>query len=305
MNKILLSLAVVGALSSTAQAATSVQLYGQLDVGYEHWHTHKKVTQNSSHDSHIGLKGSEDLGNGLAATFNLEADIALDSGSMSSGFNRESTVGLKGRFGHVRVGVSSSAMDTAMDDLQDEGYGFVEYPNYTSLETVSNSLFYDFEKNGFMAGAHVSTKNGYDTDLTEAAKGGKIGWGAYAGYEADTYRVAAAYQRDGEAKEWGVSAAYQPNIMNFFASYASHKEDGLKTNVLEARAGVDVTPRDNISLRYNHTQEKEEGESSRTHNWGLGYAHAFSKRTSLYSEVAYRKGDTKGFDYGIRLRHSF
>ncbi len=127
MKKSLLALAVMGAFASAAQAQTSVTLYGILDAGLNYTNA-----QNAANDSVLrytaneissrwGIKGSEDLGGGLSATFRLENGFNLGSGVMNGGtlaagsgatnpqaagklFDRGADVGLKGNFGHVQLG---------------------------------------------------------------------------------------------------------------------------------------------------------------------------------------------------------
>lgn len=68
--------------------------------------------------SRWGLGGSEDLGAGLKANFNLEASLQSDNGTVGSSagfFDRQSWVGLSGGFGSLRLGRS----DTAFDDVRD------------------------------------------------------------------------------------------------------------------------------------------------------------------------------------------
>jgi len=57
----------------------------------------------------IGFKGSEDLGNGLKADFNLRAGISLARGTSDNGgngtlFNQLANVGLSGDFGSISLG---------------------------------------------------------------------------------------------------------------------------------------------------------------------------------------------------------
>ena len=70
MKKTLVALAVLGSFASVASAATSVTLYGRLDVGYDSFHHDGlKLQQDAiANQSRFGVKGEEDLGNGLAAT---------------------------------------------------------------------------------------------------------------------------------------------------------------------------------------------------------------------------------------------
>lgn len=116
MQKTLAALAVCGAFAGSAMAA-DVTLYGILDtgVGYSHvdFDGQKEKTNNFSmmagqaSGSRWGLKGTEDLGNGLTVGFILESGFESDTGANSSStafFNRESSLYLQGGFGKIGFG---------------------------------------------------------------------------------------------------------------------------------------------------------------------------------------------------------
>src|SRR4051812_44913153 len=83
MKKSLLALAVMGAFASAAQAQTSVTLYGILDAGLNYTNaqsaTNDSVLRYTANEisSRWGIRGSEDLGGGLSATFALENGFNL------------------------------------------------------------------------------------------------------------------------------------------------------------------------------------------------------------------------------------
>ena len=95
-----LSVVLLACISSGAQAQSSVTLYGVLDVGltYVNNVAGKKVIEETSDEatsSRVGLRGVEDLGNGLSALFVLEMRPQINSGTVYSPFwNRYSYVGL-------------------------------------------------------------------------------------------------------------------------------------------------------------------------------------------------------------------
>jgi predicted porin len=106
----LAALAVVGA----ASAQSSVTLYGVVDAGVSRA-TGTKVqmmgsTGLNNGTSRFGFKGSEDLGGGLKANFNLEAGFDPENGAsgFSGGqlFSRAANVSLAGAFGEFRMGRS-------------------------------------------------------------------------------------------------------------------------------------------------------------------------------------------------------
>ena len=97
---------------------SSVSLYGIIDVAARHQtgltSTYTRSPLNSNVvASGVGptsrwvLRGSEDLGGGMRALFNLEAGIAVDTGASSNAttfFDRASIVGLAGNWGTVTAG---------------------------------------------------------------------------------------------------------------------------------------------------------------------------------------------------------
>lgn len=321
MKKSLLALAVLASAAGAANAASSVTMYGRMDVGYESaHHDGKSVTQDNgvanTNMSRFGIKGQEDLGNGLAATFKLEGHFNGDTGSYAKDmFDRESTVGLKGNFGSVRFGRATAALENGLGDfvIGERALGF---SNYASATRHSNSAFYDYSMGGLTAGANVSTKGG-DSGNTDAAGNviegnGKIGYGLYAKYSANNFGLGAAYQRDGVAltKEWGVAASYTFNPVTLGASYADQKADGTSTHTKTINAFVSgaVTANDTVYAQYNRVKVTN---ASATTAYGLGYNHALSKRTSVYGEVARNKRTSStgelvsGYDYSVAMRHAF
>ncbi|MDD2608831.1 MAG: porin [Giesbergeria sp.] len=120
MKKSLIALAVLAA-SGAAMAQSSVTLYGVIDAGVVK-RTDQTVALNGNLNgtSRIGLRGTEDLGGGLKASFNLEQGIdpgnggAFSTGSDvvgratggGSNWARAAYAELSGGFGAVRLGRS-------------------------------------------------------------------------------------------------------------------------------------------------------------------------------------------------------
>ena len=117
MKKTLAALAVLGAFAGSAMAA-DVTLYGLVDYGFSYEHLdgdsstydaqdtfQMKSGQNSG--SRFGLKGTEDLGNGMKVSFVLENGFSADTGALSTSntlFDRQATLALSGAFGEVAFG---------------------------------------------------------------------------------------------------------------------------------------------------------------------------------------------------------
>jgi len=330
MKKTLVALAVLGSFAGVASAATSVTLYGTVDAGYEGWSYGKDFSSfnntfvqggTSEANSKIGVKGQEDLGNGLAATFQLEGDVNADVGSADL-FNRESTVGLKGAFGEVKFGKSKSQMELALGGVV-PGRRVADVDLYSvAAKRHSNGLFYSYDNAGFSFGADVTTKGGALGDDHEGEKGQKVGWGVRAGYAGNvggnvTLLARAAYQRDGvvlpndkqQYEAGGLLAAVVPyanNALTVGVAYAQGRGEAkdlvtakfdatpFNTTVDKARTWSGVVastfgPNDSAYLKYQQRKGKlDDGSVAYNGNvWAVGYEHALSKRTSVYADVAY------------------
>ena len=102
MKKSLLALAALGAFAGTAQAQSSVTLYGVVDANIEYVSNMSStaagtagfpgrgenkfgVTSGGLSGSRWGLRGVEDLGGGMKALFVLESGFGVDDGRMQQG----------------------------------------------------------------------------------------------------------------------------------------------------------------------------------------------------------------------------
>ena len=119
MNKNLIALAVAGAFvapAAMAQTANPVVLYGQVNVTLESVEAKgaggvPQRTRVEDQSSRLGVRGTEDLGGGLKAFFQLETAFRADqnnttpfSGTAQPFATRNSAVGLQGGFGSILMG---------------------------------------------------------------------------------------------------------------------------------------------------------------------------------------------------------
>lgn len=124
----LASLTLVSAPAAAA-GASAITLTGMLDIAvYKDFDGSKQV--GSVARSHIAIAGQEDLGGGLAATFKLQHRFEPDSGSTENTgkpfWHGESTVGLRGSFGHVRMG-------RALDVVSNNDWAFDPWYNFDRI----------------------------------------------------------------------------------------------------------------------------------------------------------------------------
>ena len=115
MNKKLVVLAVAGAFASplAVQAQTAnVTLYGRLNLDLEFVKgeqtdgSNPTVNRVSSNSSRFGMRGTESLGGGLNAIFQIESNVSGDTGNAASSSlgSRETFVGLQGSWGKATMG---------------------------------------------------------------------------------------------------------------------------------------------------------------------------------------------------------
>ncbi len=162
MKKSLIALAVFGAFTGAAMAqGSNVQLYGLIDAGVTHYTglsngaggttSSTGLSSGVQSGDRIGLKGTEDLGGGLNAIFDVETgfcgtgtsqDVATAGGTPQTyctggGFmQRQSWVGLAGNFGTVMAGRQYTAQfdnEAAMDP-----FGFGLNGNIGNLSMVKH-----------------------------------------------------------------------------------------------------------------------------------------------------------------------
>lgn len=114
-NKFIASGALIlGLVAAPAHAQSSVSISGSIDIGI-YRDTNKVWNVGPIQRSNIAFSGQEDLGNGLAATFNLSQRFDPDTGALEGTpnkplFHGESTIGLKGDFGSLKLGRRLDAM---------------------------------------------------------------------------------------------------------------------------------------------------------------------------------------------------
>lgn len=144
MNKQVFAAAFAVVASGGACAQSHVQVYGLLDTGVE-WVSNAtesggsstRVSSGGSNNSRFGLRGSEDLGGGLKAVFNLESQVMSDTGEIDGPlFRRQANVGLEGRLGRVVIGRSFTTVYDFINPFDPMGYA----PRYSWAPTGGGTL---------------------------------------------------------------------------------------------------------------------------------------------------------------------
>jgi predicted porin len=98
---------------SPARADSAVTLYGIIDTGLAYIHNSAghssqwKMSPSNLSGSEWGLKGTEDLGGGLSAIFQIENGFDSSNGTLASAgrlFNRQAFVGVASPYGTLTLG---------------------------------------------------------------------------------------------------------------------------------------------------------------------------------------------------------
>ena len=216
MKKTLAALAVMGAFGATSAFAADVTLYGLVDYGFNYQHIdgdqpgvdaadNFKMMSGQNSGSRFGLKGTEDLGNGLKVIFQLENGFNGDDGTFNTDgklFDRQATLALAGSFGEVafgRMGQLASALgsygllgntspfSSGWQDIT--GMKFVQAKGHTRYDNMVTYKTPTFA--GFNAFAQYTFGNTGDNDETGAAK---ISWNEGKASADRYYAIGATYK---------------------------------------------------------------------------------------------------------------
>lgn len=187
-KKTLAAAALLGAFAGSAVAA-DVMLYGVVDYGLQYTHVDSdkantdavdidnfQLSSGNQSGARFGLKGSEDLGNGVKAGFHLENGFSADTGSLAQNsrlFGREARLFVNGAFGEVafgRMGTLGSANGTygILGNLSPFGaswVGAVEYSTYyVGGIRADNTVTY---KTPTFAGVTVYAQYSFETNTKQ------------------------------------------------------------------------------------------------------------------------------------------
>lgn len=323
-QKKLIALAVASLASGTALAQSNVTIYGIIDVGYGYYSDapDNSIDAKSAIDagqwktSRFGFKGSEDLGNDLAAGFQMEFKSAPDYNAATE--SRNSWVSLKSAsLGEIKAGSVASFHDDLLSATSVMfGNNTVASPKYVyilstgSKETtdLKNAVaYYSPSWSGFQAKLGLSTHADTGTnDVTPTGLTGATGnervYTAAAHYANGPLVAGLTYENnkyesyDGapsidSGNEWHLAAAYNFGIARVSGAYGvtSYAQNSGETKDRRAQwqLGASTPIGQNGTLAANYARANIEyntgADDDKVSFWGIGYLHALSKRTSLYA----------------------
>ncbi|MDO9132170.1 porin [Hydrogenophaga sp.] len=304
MKKSLIALAVLAA-SGAAMAQSSVTLYGIADLAVvKAKGSSAALASGGVSTSRWGLKGSEDLGGGLAANFNFEQGVDLTNGSLKgNGFDRQAWLGLSGGFGEIKLGKMWNAYDDivgATSPLFDSGALTTNNlaPSY-ALEAGNpgNAVYYATPSFGGVSGAVSTTFKTGETNARVTA--------FHVKYEGGPLFVGLAHEQQkddlsADLKLTRLSASYDFGAAKLLASVGQVKDVADDVTI-----GVDVPLSSALTLSAGATQVRPEVGDNGT-RYGLAAAYGLSKRTTAYTGF-YKdnKAAGDGHLFAVGLKHAF
>lgn len=271
MKKTLVALAALAATASFAQSA--VTLYGIVDASLGTQKTTGTTTTAAGvttitttkgsmmrsgdlSGGRWGLRGSEDLGGGLKANFNLEHGLNVADGSVGAGFTRRSVVGLSGGFGAVdfgrdyapTLGVTGATDVDGVNPVSTTGHQEVRRSNaitYTSNNMGGFGFKLQYANNKSSVGTTVSSpasstvttsdtadSKGFGANLTYANGPLYVGFGydrATKGGMVTTSSAAAPVVAGNRETGWILGATYDLGMAKVFFNTGTEKTVSLAT----------------------------------------------------------------------------
>jgi predicted porin len=282
-----LSLALLG-VTGVAHAQSSVTLYGVLDdsiqyVSNVNGHSLYQMFPGNLQGNRWGVKGTEDLGGGLKAIFQLENGFNPNTGGLGQGgkmFGRQAFVGLTGdTWGTFTIGRQYDPLVDLVQPLTADNYwgstfttpGDVD--NNDNSSRTNNALKYTSPVWG-----GLQFEGMYALGGVAGATGSGQSWAGAATYATGPFSVAAGYFRlDNTASAvlrtgWSTSATsdatFDGGIENF--AYQSAKSIGIASVAAQYVVGP-IT----AGLRYSNAQYKPDAASvfatTEKYNVGAGF----------------------------------
>lgn len=327
MRKMLLAFAACSAFAGTAAAQSGVTLFGVVDIGIAHEKggPEGSVTRldgsGMQSGNRWGVRGTEDLGGGLAALFVLESGFNADSGALGQGglaFGRQSLVGFKGGFGTLTAGRQYTPHWAAADSL--DPLGGISGGSFNLLRRTTrtdNTLLYASPNLGGFSG-QLSYVFG---EVPGNAMASRI-IGANLAYEAGPVVVKLGHHNARNAtatdttRNTFLGGSYDFGLAKAFAGHQVERGPGA-VDAASSLLGVQVPlGASTIMASFIQKNDRTLGNDD-ARMVALGYTYALSKRTNFYTSalkisnkntLVYRTkaGDGTGdTEFNVGIRHKF
>ena len=354
MKKQLIAAAVATAIAAPMAASADVTVYGKLhysidsidydssmsgtipDTGMDSEVAGYDGSAVNSHDSFFGIKGSEDLGNGLSAVFQMEFSISGDdlNGDTAMANDHNTYVALAGSWGVAGIGqVDTPFMSsTASLELFDQTVGDYNQLYFDDIRATDAVFYMSPNWNGFsFVAAVVIPSASDDADGIEAtsiaATYSNGPWFASLAYEQVSgdyveaiYTLPATLNPDYD--KWRLGLGYTANGFHVGFIYEDREIDNLSDVVVGADEDGESWQLSASYTAGNNTFKIAYGEVDGAVNssfmgfqmfdgeqWTVGVDHKLSNRTKVYAAYSdFEEKDIDNWDwdvFSLGIIHSF
>lgn len=310
--------AMTALLSHPAVAQSSVSFYGVVDVGLTYLdnsggRSRTSVDSSPSKPSRLGLRGVEDLGGGLAAIYNVEAGILVDTGMQFDAttlWSREASVGLVSRtWGTLKMGRMPDLSYTDLGVL--DGTPMIEggmQSGYTGFGRPAGQPGPPPPVDLHYGGARYNNAIKWLGDLGHFraglmyALGREDGndkmWGAMLRYASGGFILGAAYTRDNfttavfARQALLIKTQYNTGSFTYAANYGIGKDDTslAQNRPLELVVLYAPTERWRVGGGLGYAWARNaSGQKARIEQPFVGVKYLLSQRTELYTIAAHVK----------------
>lgn len=311
MKKSIIALAVAASVAGYAQADTT--LYGSVRLSVEANQTSYqtdgvddyKNTDVKNNSSRFGIKGHEDLGNGLSAFYTYEFGVAADKGSIQTGDTRRlSYVGLKhDSWGAIALGAQWSPYYNTVgyNDIFNGSFSYDETYYLGKFRLTDTVAYVSPTWAGVQAqvglvfnGEEDSTNTGTGSDAGVDAVNTSVNWTHGGWFAGATYLWAkegyAADASFGSVDLYGAVVGYENDtfrlgLVGEFMNTDTGDQDPYSVNI----AGeYYLTDADTLRAGVGMLDMDQDGpDDDNSYIYLVGYQHDFSKRTRVWAEYAY------------------
>lgn len=324
--------AALACIAVPAAAQSTVTLYGRVNTTLESqkFNGVRNMTV-SDNNSRFGFKGTEDLGGGMKAIFQLESGFDSSTGANTRGalFGREAIVGLSGGFGTVKLGQQAltpiyftSADYVSMHNHDTGSSSDALFGLFLQPLRQSNSIAYtspSFSGLSFQVAQSLSEKANFVGTSTPVSTVSDV----TVDYDNGPLHLGAGYNKNGLNKTFVVRALYELGAFTIGSYYERDKYEGafVGTPVL-----ADWGTRNNLRLSAMYTMGTSEfhanvgaagnfskiTQESKARQYTLGYNYNLSKRTKVYGYVTHINDSVAGLyapgnfsSTAVGIRHNF
>ncbi len=311
MKQKLIALAIASALSVPAFADNAnVTVYGkafltfdQHDTGVAGTASKMRVNTNASR---FGVKGEEDLGDGLAGLYQFEVEMDADgNGGNGLGKTRNSGAGVKGDFGQVVLGIWDSPFKVAHNAIE----LFDNTSDWSAIKTIGISAGKDYNTRQKNMVQYWSPKFGglqaavmYSPDEAKTTTVNKSILSMSATYAQDALYAAAAYESRSDVSVTGTtdSALRVVGKYDLGDVWVGAMIENIKTNTSATTSvtgnnlelvGAFKMGASSLAASFAKAGSTAVGGAAANdvNQLSLKYAYKFSKRTEAFAAYASKK----------------